>query len=130
MLLSMDPKTLAILVAVLLFLVSLLVNLLQRRYHKKRIYRLLDKGNAQISFLNGLDTSLGKLESACTFEMAAARSPEQIAKSLHIARSQIKSSAGDLETSLRSFREYRRKEKAREKHKKHLERMREQRHKK
>lgn len=122
-----NPEILAILIASLLFLISLLVNLLQRRWNKKRIYRLLDKGESQLNFLNGLHSSLGKLESACTFEMDTARSPEEIGKSIHIARNQIKSSITDLENNLRSFREYRQREKSREKHVKHLEKMRKRR---
>ncbi|NIQ38255.1 MAG: hypothetical protein GTN81_06670 [Proteobacteria bacterium] len=123
----LDFKTLALLVAILFFLISLLLNLLQRRYHKKRIHRLLNHGESQSNFLAGLDASLGKLESACTFEMDGARSPQDIGKSIHITRNQIKSSIADIETHLRSFREYRRKEKANKRHMKRLEKMRKRR---
>jgi len=123
----MDPKTLGVLVLALFFLISLLLNLVQRRYHKKRIDRLLKNGESQLNFLNGLHASLGKLESACTFEMDVARSPEDIGRSIHAARNQIKSSIADLDTGLRSIREYRRKEKARRRHMKHLEKSRKKR---
>ncbi len=123
----MDSKTLGVLVVALFFFVSLLLNLVQRRYHKKRIDRLLKTGESQLNFLNGLHASLGKLESACTFEMDVAQSPQDIGRSIHVARNQIKSSMGDLETGLRAIREYRRKEKARRRHMKHLEKSRKKR---
>lgn len=127
MIIPLDIARLALLVAILFFLISLLLNLLQRRYHKKRIHRLLSHGESQSDFLAGLDASLGKLESAWTFEMNGARSPQDIGKSIHITRNQIKSSIADIESHLRSFREYRRKEKANKKHIKRLEKMRKRR---
>jgi len=123
----MDPKTLGILAAVLLFLISVLVNLLQRRYYKSRTDRLLNKEESHLNFLSGLYSALGKLESACTFEMDLASSPKEIGRSIHIARNQIKSSIADIENNLRSFRQYRRKEKAREEHQKRLDMMRKKR---
>jgi hypothetical protein len=124
---NMDIKTIGILVLILLFLISFLINLLQHRYHKNRIDRLLRGGESQLNFLDGLHGSLGKLESACTFEMDIAKSPKDIGKSIHIARNQITSSISDLEKNLRSFRGYRRKEKAREKHWKRVEKVRKKR---
>lgn len=123
----MDPKTLAILVAILFFLISLLVNLVQRRYYKGRIDRLIHKEESLLNFLIGLHESLGKLESACTFEMESASSPREIGRSIHIARNQIKTSIADAENSLRSFREYRRKKKERENYQKRLEKTRKKR---
>lgn len=123
----MDPKTLALLVAILLFLISLLLNLLQRRYAKNRTDRLLNQEESVRNFLTGLDNSLGKLESACTFEMEGASSPKEIGRSIHITRNQIQSTISDIEKELRSFRQYRRKEKATEKHAKHLDKMRKKR---
>jgi hypothetical protein len=122
-----DLETPAILIAVLLFLISLLGNLLQRRYYKTRMDRLINHDESHLNFLNGLYNSLGKLETACTFEMENASSPKEIGRSIHIARNQIKSSIADIEKNLRYFREYRAKEKARERHRKHMEKIREKR---
>ena len=47
----MEPKTFGLLVAILFFLVSLLVNLLQRRYAKTRLGRMLRKEESIIIFL-------------------------------------------------------------------------------
>ncbi|NIQ39040.1 MAG: hypothetical protein GTN81_10675 [Proteobacteria bacterium] len=123
----MDIKTIGTLVLILLFLISFLINLLQRRYHRNRIDRLLQGGESQLNFLDGLHASLGKLESACTFEMDIGKSPKNIGKSIHIARNQIKSSISELEKTLRSFRRYRREEKARERHWKRVEKVRKKR---
>ena len=123
----MDPEILALLVAILFFLTSLLINLFQRRYAKRRTDRLLNKEESVLNFLNGLDTSLGKLESTCTFEMEGTSSPKEIGRSIHIVRNQIKSTVSDIENNLRSFRQYRRKQKAREKHQKHLAEVRKKR---
>jgi len=123
----MDPKTLAILVTILLFLISLLINLVQRRCYKRQTHRWINKDESTLNFLNGVHTSLGKLESACTFEMEPASSPEKMGKSIHIARNQIKSCISHIENNLRSFRAYRRMEKAREKHRKQLEKIRKRR---
>ena len=123
----MDPKTLAILVATLLFLLSLLINLIQRRRHRSQIERLLKREEGTLNFLNGVDATLGKLESACTYELDLARSPQDLGKSIRGVRNQIKLSTSDIEKNLRSFRAYRRKEKAREKHRKQLEKIRKKR---
>lgn len=120
----MDPKTLGLLVAILLFLISLLINLVQRRYHKRDTRRWADNGESTLNFLNGLQASLSKLESACTFEM---ESPEKIGKLVHGARNQVKSCIADVEKNLRSFRAYRRIEKARERQRKQLEKIRKRR---
>jgi hypothetical protein len=123
----MDLKTLAILVAVLAFLISLLINLLQRRYHKRDTQRWIDKGESTLNFLDGLHASLGKVESACTFEMESADSPQKIGKSIHIARNQVKSCMADVEMNLRSSRTYRRIQREREKQRKRLEKIRKKR---
>ena len=123
----MDPKTLAILVATLLFLVSLLINLIQRRRHRSQTERLLKSEEETVNFLNGVDALLGKIESACTFELEMARSPEELGKSIRGVRNQIKSSISDVEKNLQSFKMYRQREKARQKHKKQIEKIRKKR---
>jgi hypothetical protein len=123
----MEPKTLAILVASLLFLISLLINLIQGRRHRSQIERLLKREEETLNFLNGAEAALGKLESACTYELDLARSPQELGKSIRGVRNQIKFSVSDVEKNLRSFRAFRRKEKAREKHRKQLEKIRKKR---
>lgn len=123
----MDLKTLGLLLAILFFLISLLVNLLQYRHCKGRVNRLLNSEGSVLHFLMGLHTTLGKLESVCTFEMEEASSPQEIGRSVRMARNQIQSTIAEIQKNLRSFREYRRKEKADEKHKKHMEKLRKKR---
>ena len=122
-----DPRTTVLLVAIVLFLIALLVNLVQRRHARDRVDRLLRNEDNALNFLAGLHTSLGKLESACTLEMEGKSSPPQIAKSIRVARNQIQSTMADLVKNLRSFPEYRRKEKTRERQRKHLEKLRKKR---
>jgi hypothetical protein len=121
MAIPMEPKTLGLLLAILFFLISLLVNLLQRRTSKTRLDRILTKEESIVNFLEGMHKNLGKLEYACTFEVAGESSPQQVGKAIHRARGEIKSTIADMEEHLRSFRQYRRKEKAREKRRKELE---------
>ena len=71
----MEPKTLGLLAAILFFLVSLLVNLLQRRYGKTRLGRMLRKEESIVNFLEGIHKNLGKLEVTCTLEVQGASSP-------------------------------------------------------
>ena len=117
----MEPKRLGLLVAILFFLISFLVNLLQRRYSKTRLDRMLTKEESIMNSLVGIDKYLGKLEHACTLELQGASSPQEMAKAIYTARNRIGSTITDMEEYLRSFRQYRRKEKAREKEKKQLE---------
>ena len=123
----MEPKTLAILVATLFFLVSLLINLIQRRRHRSQTERLIKSEEGTVKFLNGLDALLGKVESACTFELEMAHSPQELGKSIRGVRNQIKSSISDVEKNLQSFKMYRQREKARQKHKKQIEKIRKRR---
>src|SRR4030043_601872 len=111
----MGPKTFGLLVAILLFLVSLLVNLLQRRYAKTRLGRMLRKEEAIINFLEGIHKNLGKLSVTCPLEVQGASSPQEVGKTIHVVRNEIQSTIANMEEHLRSFRQYRRKEKAREK---------------
>ena len=48
-----DPKTFGLLVALLFFLISFLVNLVQRRYSKSRFDRMLSKDESVVKFLGG-----------------------------------------------------------------------------
>ena len=117
----MEPKTFGLLVAILFFLVSLLVNLLQRRYAKTRLGRMLRKEESIINFLEEIHRNLGKLEVTCTLEVQGASSPQEVGKTIHLVRNEIQSTIANMEEHLRSFRRYRRKEKARQKQGKGLE---------
>ncbi len=112
----MEPETLAILVATLLFLISLLGNLLQRRYSKTRLNRMLTKEEAIFNFLVETNKSLANLEWTCTIELQGESSPQEVGKAIHVARKNIESNIAELGKHLRSFRIYRKKEKAQEKH--------------
>ena len=120
---GLEPKQFGLLVAVLLFLISFLVNLLQRRYLKTRLDRMLKKEESVVNFLGEIHKYLGKLEHACTLEMHGATSPEKLGKAIYVARNKIQSTIADMEDHLRSFRQYRRKEKAQEKQKKRMEKL-------
>ena len=117
----MELKTFGLLVAMLFFLISLLINLVQHHYYRRRADRFLNKEESLYHSLNGLHDSLGKLETACALEMELTTSLKDIGKTIHIARAQLKSSIADIEGNLRSFREYRMREKARAKHKRELD---------
>jgi glycine cleavage system H protein len=120
----MEAKTFALLVATLFFLISLLINLLQHHYYRRRTDRFLNKEESLLHSLTGLHNSLGKLETACALEMELTTSIKDIGKTIHIARTHLSSSIEDIQGNLRSFREYRAREKAREKHKRGLETVR------
>jgi len=116
-----EPKTFGLLVAILFFLVSLLVNLLQRRYAKNRFGRTLRKEESVVKFLGAIDRNLGKLEVSCTLEMQGVSSPTEVGKKIHVVRNEIQSAIANIEEHLRSFRQYRRKEKKRGKQRKGLQ---------
>jgi hypothetical protein len=116
--LGMEPKTFALLVAFLLFLISLLVNLLQRRSSKARFDRMLKKEESVVSFLEGIDKYLNELEWTCTIEMDKASSPKEVGKAINAARNKIEWILDDMKTHLSSFRQYRKKETAQKKNKK------------
>jgi hypothetical protein len=116
-----EPKTFVLLVAILLFLISFLVNLLQRRYAKARLDRMLTKEESILNFLAGMNKNLVDLEWNCSIELHGATSPQEVGKAIHGARNKIESTVTDMEKHLHSFRQYRRKVKAREKQKKGLE---------
>lgn len=117
----MELKTFGLLVAMLFFLISLLINLVQHHYYRRRADRFLNKEESLYHSLNGLHDSLGKLETACALEMELTTSLKDIGKTIHIARAQLKSSIEDIECNLRSFREYRMREKTRAKHQRELD---------
>ncbi|UCD71305.1 MAG: hypothetical protein JSW70_09940 [Syntrophobacterales bacterium] len=119
----LEPKIL-LRIAILFFLISLLINLIQHHYYRRRADRFLNKEESLYHSLNGLQNSLGKLETACALEMELTTSLKDIGKSIHIARAQLSSSIADIEGNLRSFREYRVREKARAKHKRGLDTLR------
>ncbi|NIS62978.1 MAG: hypothetical protein GTO13_20465 [Proteobacteria bacterium] len=121
----MEPKTFALLVATLFFLISLLINLLQHHYYRRRTDRFLNKEESLFHSLTGLHNSLGKLETACALEMELTTSLKDIGKSIHIARAHLSSSIADIQGNLLSLREYRAREKARQKHRRGIERVRE-----
>lgn len=108
-----EPKILALLVAILFFLISLLVNLIQHRYSKKRFNRMLTKEEEVVNFLVGTDKNLSELEWTCTIELNGAISPQETAKVIHGTRKKIESTVVDMRQHLRSFRQYRKREKAR-----------------
>ena len=116
----MEPKTFGLLVATLFFLISLLVNLFQRRYSKTRLGRMLTKEESVVNSLARIEKYLGKLEQACTLEMHGASSPQELGKAIYVARNKMQSTIADMEEHLRSFRQYRRKQKAQEKERKRL----------
>jgi uncharacterized protein (DUF58 family) len=87
--LLMEPKTLGLLVAILFFLVSIL------------------------NLLSEIHKNLGKLEVTCTLEVQGASSPQEVGKTIHVVRNEIRSTIANMEEYLHSFRQYRRKQKAR-----------------
>ncbi len=115
---GMEAKTFFLLVAILLFFISLLVALIQRRYSKVRFERMLKKEESLVSFLEGINKYLNELEWTCNVEMDRASSPKEVGKAINAARNKIEWILDDLKTHLSSFRQYRRKEKAEKKNKK------------
>ncbi len=113
----MEPKIRLFLVPFLFFLISVLTNLIQHHYYRRRADHFLNKQESLFRSLTGLHNSLGKLENACALEMELTTSLKDMGKAIHIARAQLSSSIADIEGSLRSFREYR----VREKHKRGLD---------
>ena len=115
---GMEPKTFFLLAALLLLLISFLVNLLQRRYAKTRFERMLNKEDSVASFLEGINKNLNDLEWTCSIEMHGASSPQELGKVIGAVRSRVELTLADLRTHLQSFRQYRKMEKAAKKNKK------------
>ena len=118
----MEPRKLGLLVAILFFLISLLINLLQRRYAKTRLGRMLRKEESIVNFLDGIHKNLGKIEVNCTLEVQGASSPQEVGKAIHVVRNEIQSTIANMQEHLNSFRLHRRKDKVKEKQRKRLER--------
>jgi hypothetical protein len=108
----MEPKKFGFLVAILFFLISFLINVLQHRYSKTRLDRAVRKEESVVNVLDEIDKNLGKLEVNCTFEVHGASSPQEVGKGIHVVRNKIQSTIDNIEEHLSSFRQYRRKEKA------------------
>jgi sensor histidine kinase YesM len=119
----MDLKAYGLQVAILFFLISLLVNLLQRRYSRARLNRMIRQEESIIDFLEGMHKYLGKVERNCTLELHGTISPQEIGKAIHSARNEIQSTMAEMGDHLRSFREYRRKIKAQERQRKRMEKL-------
>ncbi len=115
--LGMEPKTFALVVAILLFLTSFLVNLLQRRNSKARFERMLKKEEFIVTFLEGLAKYLNELQRSSITEMDRESSLKKMVKAINTARDTIEWTLDDMKTHLSSLRQYRRKEKARGKNK-------------
>jgi len=115
---GMEPKTFFLLAALLLFLISFLVNLLQRRYSKARLDRMINKEDSVAGFLEGINKHLNDLEWTCSIEMDRASSPQEVGKVIGAIRSKVELTLADLRAHLQSFRQYRKKEKAQKKNKK------------
>jgi len=107
----MEPKTLGLLVAILFFLISFLVNLLQRRYSRTRLHRMLEKDESVVNFLGVIDKYLAKLELKCTFNVHGESSPQEVGKAIYVARNKIQSTIAAMEEHLRSFHHHQRKKK-------------------
>jgi hypothetical protein len=109
--LQMKPEVFGLLIAILFFLLSLLLNLLQRRYSKTRMDRMLMKEESVLNFLASIDKYLGKLERNCILELHGENSPQEVGKKIHVVRSRIGSTITAIDEHLCSFRRYRRKRK-------------------
>jgi len=114
----MEPKTLGLLVAILFFLISFLVNLLQRRYSRTRLHRMLEKDVSVVNFLGVIDEYLGKLEFTCTFDVHGESSPQEVGKAIYVARNKIQSTIAAMEEHLWSFNHHQRREKRHQNHRK------------
>ncbi len=119
---SIEPKRIGLLVAVLFFLVSVLINLFQRRYTKTRLGRILRKEESIVTFLEGIHKNLGKIEMTCTLEVHGASSPQEVGKTIHVVRNEIQSTIANMQEHLNSFRQHRREKKVKQKQGRRLER--------
>jgi hypothetical protein len=107
----MEPKTLGLLIAILFFLISFLVNLLQRRYSRTRLHRMLEKEESVVNLLGIIDEYMGKIEFTCTFDVYGTSSLQEVGKAIHVARNKIESTIVTMEDHLQSFHHHQRKEK-------------------
>jgi hypothetical protein len=111
--LGMEPKTFALLVAILLFLTSFLVNLGQRRCSKARFERMLKKEESIVTFLEGMAKYLYELQRSSITETDRESSLKMMVKAINKACDTIEWALDDMRTHLSSLPEYERKEKAR-----------------
>jgi hypothetical protein len=110
--LPMEPKIFALLISILFFLISFLLNLLQRRYSKARLDRMLLKEESVLNFLVALHKYLGRLERNCILELHGTSSPQEVGKGIHVVRNKIESTISTTSEHLNSFRQYRGRRKA------------------
>jgi hypothetical protein len=113
--LGMEPKTFALLAAILLLLITLFVNRRQRRNSKARFERMLKKEEFIVTFLEGLAKYLNELQRSSVNETERESSLKKMVKAINTTRDTIEWTLDDMKIHLSSFPEYRRKEKAREK---------------
>ena len=118
----MEPKTLGLLVAILFFLISFLVNLLQRRYSRTRLHRMLEKDESVINLLGAIDEYLSNLEFTCTFDVSGRSSPQEVGKAILVVRNKIESTIAAMQEHLQSFHHHKRKEKRLKNQRKRLKR--------
>jgi DNA integrity scanning protein DisA with diadenylate cyclase activity len=118
----MEPKTLILLVTLLFLLICFLVNLLQRRYSRTRMHRMLEKDESVANLLGVIDEYLGKLEFTCSFDFYGTSSPQEVGKAIHVVRNKIESTIAAMEEHLQSFQHHQRKEKRQKNQRKRLER--------
>ncbi len=117
-----EPKTFGLLVAILFFLISFLINLLQRRYSRTRLDYMLEKDESFVNLLGVKDEYQGKLERTCTFDLHRASSPQEVGKAIYVARNKIQSTVAAMEEHLRCLRHPQRKGKKQQKQMKRLRR--------
>ena len=118
----METKTLSLMVAILLLLICFLVNLLQRRHSRTRLYRMLEKDESVANLLGVIDEYLGKIEFSCSFDFYGTSSPQEVGKAIHVVRNKIESTIAAMEEHLQSFHHHQRKEKIQKNQRKRLER--------
>jgi hypothetical protein len=118
----MEPKTLGLLIAILFLLISFLVNLLQRRYSRTRLHRMLEKEESVVNLLGVIDEYMGKIEFTCTFDVYGTSSLQEVGKAIHVARNKIESTIATMEDHLQSLHHHQRKEKKQKNQRKMLKR--------
>jgi hypothetical protein len=119
--LPMEPKRFALLITVLFFLISFLLNLLQRRYSKTRLDRMLMKEKSVMNFLAAVDNDLAKLERNCILELPEASSPQEVGKAIYVVRNKIESTITNIGEHLCSFHQHQQKRKVQGKKERHLQ---------
>jgi hypothetical protein len=102
--------------ALLFFLASLLINLMQYHYYKRRTDRIIQKEESILHTLFRLNKFIKKQETICKYEMEMETSLKDMGSALKTARNMVGLSINDLRLNLRSFREYRAREKTIGKH--------------